>query len=439
MKTAAWIVAALAALVLALGAGYWLGARDDAEQGSEPMEPAQPEVLYWYDPMYPDQRFDKPGPSPFMDMALVPKYADSAGGDGDEIVRIDPATVQNLGVRTATVEHGALPAGLVVPGTLAWDQRRAYQVSARAGGVIERLHVRAPYTPVGAGQPLAELLSADWNAAIAEYRALGEARSETARALRDAARQRLRALGMEEAQIRRTGESANDMTVTVRSPADGVVSAIDVREGQQVAPGTPLMTVIGLDTIWAEAALPQAQAARVSVGTLVEATVSAIPGETFTGEVEALLPVVDPATRTQTARIVLQNSQHRLAPGMFAELRFQPRAGQAQPLVPDGAVIATGMDARVIVAEGEGRFRPVRVTTGRSAGGMTQILSGLEGGEQVVVSGQFLIDSEASLSGALQRLSEPAPAVEGDEMPAPMEHMHGHEGHAAPAETEPQR
>jgi Cu(I)/Ag(I) efflux system membrane fusion protein len=391
-----------------LALGYWL--RGDTDTGAEPAGAEEPEVLYWYDPMVPDQHFDQPGKSPFMDMELVPKYADQAAGTDDAIVRIDPATVQNLGVRTEVVERGTLPADLVVPGTLDWNQRAAWQVSARAGGVISRLHVRAPFEPVRAGQPLAELIAPEWNAAIAEYRALATAGSAQARALRSAARERLRALGMEDAQIRALGSAtATGPTVTLRAPADGVVSAIAVREGQQVAPGTPLMTVNGLDTIWVQAAVPQAQSATVTVGTPVEATVSALPGEVFTGEVEALLPTVDAATRTQTARIVLENPEHRLAPGMFAEVRFAGAAGEAHPLVPDDAVIATGSASRVIVAEGGGRFQVVPVRTGRSAGGKTQILAGLQGGEQVVVSGQFLIDSEASLSGALERLESTEP------------------------------
>lgn len=364
--------------------------------------PTEREVLYWYDPMYPDKRFDEPGPSPFMDMELVPKYAD--GGDSSEgTIRIDPDTVQNLGVRTAVVERSSLPTGVTAPGTLTWDERQSYQVSARVGGVIERLHVRAAFTPVTKGMPLAQIIAPDWGSAIAEYRALADAKSEEARALRAAARERLRALGMDESQIRQIGSAAAS-SVVVRSPATGVVSAIEVREGQQVAPGMPVMTVNGLDTVWAEAAIPQGQAGGITVGTPVEATVSAIPGETFEGEVEALLPTVDPSTRTQQARIVLQNPGHRLAPGMFAELRFRGGTTAEVPLVPDDAIISTGTDARVIVAEEDGRFRPVRVTLGRAADGMTEVVAGLEGGERIVVSGQFLIDSEASLSGALERL-----------------------------------
>ena len=421
------IAAVLIAIGLAFALGFWTRGDGEAPATAVP-DATEPEVLYWYDPMYPDKHFDKPGPSPFMDMELVPKYAD-AGGDSSGTARIDPATVQNLGVRTIVVERDALAAEAVVPATLGWDQRRAFQVSARAGGVIERLHVRAPFEPVRRGQPLVELIAPAWSAAIAEYLALSASVSDDARALRSAARARLRALGMDEAQIGRLAPDSAAPSVRVASPASGVVSEIAVREGQQVSAGMPLMTVYGLDTVWAEAAIPQAQAGTVRVGTPVRARVSAVPGTTFEGEVEALLPSVDPVTRTQAARIVLQNPGHRLVPGMFAEIRFAGDSGPVRPLVPDQALVATGEQARVIVAEGEGRFRPVPVTTGRSASGMTEILSGLKGGEEVVVSGQFLIDSEASLTGALERLQPQPSNAEPEPATAPDARPHQHEQH----------
>lgn len=411
----------IVAVALALGAafvgGFWIRGGDEVAVAASTSE--EKEVLYWYDPMYPDKRFDKPGPSPFMDMELVPKYAE--GGDsGQGVIRIDPDTVHNLGVRTALVERASLSTGVTVPGTLTWDERQAYQVSARVGGVIERLHVRAAFEPVSTGMPLAQLIAPAWGSAIAEYRALAEAKSEDARALRTAARERLRALGMDASQIGQIASTGSASTVVLRSPATGVVRSIDVMQGQQVASGMPLMTVNGLDTIWAEASIPQALAGGIAMGTPVVATVSAIPGASFEGKVEALLPTVDPGTRTQTARIVLDNPEHRLAPGMFAELRFQGAAAEPVALIPDDAIISTGNEARVIVAEGDGRFRAVRVGLGRAAGGMTEVLAGLAGGERIVVSGQFLIDSEASLSGALLRLQPEAEQASDDD-----EHDHG--------------
>jgi Cu(I)/Ag(I) efflux system membrane fusion protein len=368
--------------------------------------------LYWYDPMTPQQHFDHPGTSP-MGMQLVPKYAEAGGAGNPNVVRVSPAAVQNLGMRTAEVKVSRLSDTMNVPGTVTWDQQLAVTVSARTNITLEKLYVRAPFTPIKAGQPLAEVLAPEWSAAAAEYFALANAKSAEGRALRKAARERLHALGMDDATIQ--GLRAGGGTITLRAPIDGVVSQLDTQEGQQVGAGMPIMSINGLDKVWVDAALPQAQSGGITAGTPITATVTALPDETFHGEVEALLPDVDVATRTQRARIVLDNPTHNLAPGMFADLRIQGTASAPHPLVPTEAVIADGVHTRVIEALGDGRFKPVLVKTGRSADGMTAILAGLHGGERIVTSGQFLIDSEASLSGALSRMeagTTGAPAAE---------------------------
>ena len=409
MKRIGIVIGGLAGAAALLALGYAAGRHFSATPRPEvAAQGTQRKVLYWYDTMVPDQHFDHPGLSP-MGMQMVPRYADDDGA-GKDVVRIDPATVQNLGVRTTPVVRRVLAAQLDVPGTVGWNLRDATIVSARVDAVVERLAVRAPYTPVKAGQPLAELLAPAWTSAIDEYRALRQARSPDAQALRAASRQRLQALGLTAQDI----ASAREGRVTVHAPRAGVVTTLAVRAGQQVNAGQTLMTLDDPSTVWVEAALPQAAAATVRVGTPVSVRAAAVPGREFHGRVETLLPDLDATTRTQRARIVLANPDHALSPGMFVDVMLQPPAGPAVPVVPNDAVIATGDTApRVIVAEGDGRFRPVTVRLGRSAGGYTAILGGLAGGERVVVSGQFLIDSEASLSGALQRLqtSEPAPAA----------------------------
>lgn len=399
-------VAAAGLLATGLAGGYWWAQRSspDAGKPAAPSAPSERTVLYWYDPMVPDQHFDRPGKSPFMDMQLVPRYADEVAGSG---MRIDAGLQQNVGIRTAEVELGRLTPTVRVPGTLTWDLREEAVVNARVEGIVSRVLVKAPYTPVRRGQPLAALLAPVWSSALAEARALDQAQSSAARELQAAARQRLRVLGV-------SGGGARDGSVTLSAPGNGVVTEVLVREGQTVMAGTPLFRVNGTDTLWLEAAVPQASVAGLVPGTPVEARVSAMPGEVFRGRVEALLPQVDVASRTQQARIVLRNPDGRLAPGMFAEVALQPEAGASVPLIPTEALIATGADSRVIVMSADDAFQPVRVRTGRSGGGRTEILAGLKGGERVVVSGQFLIDSEASLSGALARLGEAAPAPASD-------------------------
>lgn len=391
----AWALGTLVALVAGIGSGYWWGHRQQSPADGAPTATTERKVLYWYDPMAPGQKFDKPGKSPYMDMQLLPKYADEAGESG---IAIDPGVRQNLGIRTVEVKRGHLASGIRVPGTIGWDLRQERIVSARVDTIVERLFVKAPYEPVRAGQPLASVLAPAWSTAMAEARALGQARSSAARDLQSAAHARLRALGLP------AGASSRNGGIVLSSPVSGVVSEIGVREGQSAPAGTLLFRVNGMDTVWLEAALPQAAVMDIAAGTPVEASVSAMPDRRFSGRVETLLPQLDPASRTQRARIVLDNRDGLLAPGMFAEIELTPSGTSVVPLVPTDALIGSGREARVIVQEPDGRFRPIAVQAGRSAGGFTEILAGLKGGERVVASGQFLIDSEASLSGALDRL-----------------------------------
>lgn len=402
MHRGAMVASAVGLLLLGLGSGYWWAERPDgsvnAAIGSS--APQEQRALYWYDPMLPEQHFPKPGKSP-MGMDMVPRYAD---GGSTTAIRIDPGVQQNVGIRTAIVEAGSLSSEIRVPATLAWDLRQESVVSARVDGIVSRLNIKAPYDPVHRGQPLATVLAPMWSSAIAESAALSHATSADARSLQAASRQRLHVLGL-------SGSSAGGHgSVVLRSPSDGVVSEVLVREGQTTMAGTPMFRINGTRTLWLEADIPQAGTAGIRPGTKVTATVSAVPGKTFDGEVETLLPQIEAATRTQRARIVLHNAEGLLSPGMFAELLLRPEGGDIAPLIPSEALIATGSDSRVIVVGADGRFKPVRVQTGRSSGGRIEILSGLKGGERVVTSGQFLIDSEASLSGALERLNT-APAT----------------------------
>lgn len=394
------VLAALALLFIGLAGGYWWAQRHADHAMPSPTAAATPstsrQVLYWYDPMKPDQHFDKPGKSPYMDMELVPKYADDVSANG---VRIDPSTRQNVGIRTAAVESGRLVTVLHVPGTLGWDLRQESVVSARADGVVTRVWAKAPFTTVRRGQPLAAVLAPAWSGALAEARALRQAESPAGRELQAAAQQRLRVLGAD-------GGQGRDGSVVLSALGDGVVTEVLAREGQAVTAGMPMFRINGTATMWLEAAIPQAGTTQLRIGTPVEVRVDALPGRSFNGSVETLLPAIDATSRTQRARIVLRNPDGALAAGMFAEVSLQPEATASVPLVPSEALIATGTESRVIVVDADGAFQPVRVRPGRSSGGRTEILEGLRGGERAVVSGQFLIDSEASLSGALQRLND---------------------------------
>lgn len=427
MNRATTIALAVAVLALTAAVAYWLGHRDatmpvNANAATKTGSSSTSKALYWYDPMVPDQHFDKPGLSP-MGMQMVPKYAD-ADGSAKGTVRIDAGTLQNLGVRTALVQRRVLEGAIQVPGTVTWDLRKAVIVSARVDAVIQWLHVRAPYATVAAGEPLADLLAPEWNSALAEADALRHVQSDDAKALQGAALQRLRVMGLSSADAR-PSSSHGQPVITLHAPESGVVTTLDVREGQRVGAGQTLMTINHLDTVWVEAALPQALAGRVRAGTPVDITADAQPGRRFAGTVETVLPDIDAATRTQRARIVLPNADGALSPGMFARIDFTPAPGRPILVVPDEALITVGDRTRVILAEDEGRFRPVPVQTGRSARGYTEITQGLQANQRIVTSGQFLIDSEASLSGALERLdggdATPAKAASASTDAMPME------------------
>jgi Cu(I)/Ag(I) efflux system membrane fusion protein len=367
-------------------------------------------VLYWHDPMVPGQKFDKPGKSPFMDMPLVPKYADVGGDDN---AAVSARVQQNLGVRTAPVRKGTMTITVEAIGSTAYNERDVALVQARSNGFVERLYVRAPLDPVRKGQALAELYVPDWVAAQEEYlsakRIAGRATGKNIDGLVDAARQRLRLAGMSEEQIDRVEASGTvQPRITLTAPIGGVVSELAAREGMTVMTGAPLFRINGLSTIWVHAEVPENVAASVRPGNAVEARASALPGIAFTGKVSAILPEVNAATRTLKARIELANPGGRLVPGMFVNVNLAPAARNDVLLVPSEAVIQTGRRNVVIVAQGDGKFAPVDVDVGLDTNGDTEIRKGLQVGQNVVVSGQFLIDSEASLKASTARMSDAA-------------------------------
>jgi RND family efflux transporter, MFP subunit len=197
--------------------------------------------------------------------------------------------------------------------------------------------------------------------------------------------------------------------VTLVAPIDGVVGELGAREGMNVMPGATLFRLNGLSRVWVNLDVAEALAGAVRPGAAITASVPAYPGEKFAGKVSAVLPEVNAATRTLKARIELANPGARLKPGMFATVSIAPRAAREAVLVPSEAVIVTGERAVVIVDRGQGRFEPVTVRVGRDEGGRTEILEGIDAGTRVVASGQFLIDSEASLRGVERRMAPPAP------------------------------
>lgn len=366
-------------------------------------------VLYWYDPMHPSQHFDKPGKSPFMDMELVPRYAEAA--EETAAVRIDPAIAQNLGMRVAEIASGTLPNRIDAVGTLQFDGRKVAVVQSRAAGFVERVYGRAPGDVIAAGAALADLLVPEWAGAQTEFLALLRHGDER---LVAAMRERLRLLGMPADLIARVERMRSlQTTFTVTSPTGGVLDTLEVRAGMTVVAGQTLATVKGIDTVWLEVAVPEADGAQVQVGDAVDARLVAFAGETFHGSVAAVLPAANSDTRTVVVRAELDNEDGRLRPGMYARVELRGDEPPAHPLVPVEALLRTGRRTLVMKTESDGSYRPVEVAVGRQAGGFAEVLGGLEVGDRVVVSGQFLIDSEASLAGVMARTDAPPAAGTG--------------------------
>jgi len=431
-KPYAFIALAIALVAALAATAYWLNGRPEAPAlpphppaaSIEPI-PSTPKdgerrVLYWHDPMVPGPRFDKPGKSPFMDMELVPVYANEVDKDGG--VRIIPGVQQSLGIRTAEVRKGSLAAPLQVAGSVAYNERDTALVTARNSGYVEKLHVRATLQSVRRGEALAQVYVPEWVAAQEEYlsaRRLDDGRFE---GLTEAARQRMALTGMPETVIRQVESTGSvHARVTLYAPIEGVVTELSVREGATLSIGMPLFRINGMRTVWVDAEVPESAARRVRPGLPAKAHSAAYPDQTFAGKVSALLPQVNATTRTLKARLELLNPGARLAPGMFVTVRFEPLQRGEYLIVPSEALIRTGTRTVVFVTEDEGRFAPVEVMTGAEANGETEVRAGLEEGQRVVVSGQFLVDSEASLRGTETRMDAEESEKAGDASATPSE------------------
>jgi len=413
------IAAVVVAMALTLTAWLAYRAGQRSDPAIESTAKAERDVLYWFDPMVPDKRFDKPGKSPFMDMQLVPRYADAVPTSG---VKVAAAAVQSLGLRSQVIVPSQLAGQVTASAAITWDLRREARLDTAVDAQVVRLWIKAPYESIVAGAPLAALEAPAWASAIAEYLALRDADSAEARALAGDARRRLQRLGLAEADIR-AAERGGQRTaqVIVHAPISGVITELPVREGQWLRPGELLARINPLASVWLEAALPQAQAAQVAAGGNVSIAIDALGGTLRKGEIEQVLPQIDPRSRSQTVRIVLDNRDGALVPGQFARVTLQLPPGEPALWVPDEALILTGAQARLALDEGEGRYRIAVVGTGRRAQGHTEIRSGLKAGERVVLSGQFLLDSEASVSQSADTAEADADAEPADKH---SEHRH---------------
>jgi Cu(I)/Ag(I) efflux system membrane fusion protein len=373
------------------------------------------QVLYWHDPMMPNQHFDKPGKSPFMDMPLQPVYADE-GGPGGGGIKVDSTLQQNLGIRYATVRRADVPDGFDAIGTTQFDESTADVVQSRVTGYIDRLYASAPLQRIAKGAPVASLYVPDWLAPQEEYLALRRGNMDSA--LLAAARARMRALSIPDglvAALDRTGQVQTHLTLTAAKT--GVLSELNVRDGAMVTPGQTLAKITGLAKLWLIVEIPESLALQAKPGMSVDATFAGDASRHFSGRIREILPGISTDSRTLQARLEIDNADGTLTPGMLMRVRVASASPSSQLAVPSEAVITTGKRSLVIVRNGDGRLQPVEVGVGRDSGGDTVITSGLSEGQRIVASGQFLIDSEASLKSVLPRLSAQSDGA-GDAVPA---------------------
>lgn len=424
MKPALKPTLIITAVTVALIAGYQVGqhaspvdhghafdAHAAPASDAATSEPGERVILYYRNPM------GLPDTSPVpkkdsMGMDYIPVYADEQGDDVGT-VRVSPARLQSLGVRTAAVEYRTLDAALRAVGRIELDERRIHDVSPRFEGWIERLHVNATGDPVRRGQPLftvysPELASARKELAIAERLASTAAADpvahQGAQRLADAARARLRNW-----EIHASGGGASGNSVVFSAPADGIVLEKAAVEGMRFAPGMPVYRIADLSSVWVLADVYEQDLARIAPGQPARVGIDAYPGRHFDARITYIYPTLNAATRTTPVRLELSNTDGLLRPGMFAHVELLTGGDAARLTVPDSAIIDDGQRRIVLIAEGEGRFRPQVVETGLRSRDHVEILAGLEGDERVVVSANFLIDAESNLQAALASFGEGDP------------------------------
>ncbi|MFD2174713.1 efflux RND transporter periplasmic adaptor subunit [Rhodobacter lacus] len=407
----------LALAVLALGAGLGAGVALERLYLAVPARAAEtgPKILYWVAPMDPNFRRDGPGKSP-MGMDLIPVYEGSEPAQDPAVVQLDAAEINAIGVRTALATRDEIAAQIRTVGFADWDGHRTVHVHTRVEGWIERMEVRAIGDRVKKGDLLFELFSPEVGAATAELvRAIED---EPGASIVDIAKNRLRSIGLQDQQIERIARTRQaERNIAVYAPQDGIVVALEAAEGMYLKPDVRALTLTDPGKIWVLADVFERDLGRLSTGMRAQARFDPLPGRVFSGKIDYIYPELDRQTRTLPVRLVFENAEGQLRPGMFSSVTLESTDRHFAVTVPSEALIRTGRAERVILKTAAGQFRPRLVTTGLrdgfGAGGRTEVLQGLAPGDEVVASAQFLIDSESVLSAGLMRMAptEAAPVA----------------------------
>lgn len=387
--------------VLLGASGVWFLTGQEGENTTTADQPRQP--LYWVAPMDPNYQRDQPGKSP-MGMDLIPVYEDGSDDEAVGTIKISPAVINNLGVRTATVKTGRLQPLVRTVGYAQYDENRLVHISPRVEGWIEKLYIKAAGDPVKQGEPLYALYSPTLvNAQEELLLTLKRDNPE----LTKAAVERLLALQVPQADIDRLLKTSKvSQTITIVAPQSGVLDNLSVREGMFVKPSLNLMSIGQLEHIWIIGEVFERQASLVRKGDKVRMRLDYLPGKEWLGQVDYIYPSLNTKTRTAQVRVHFDNPDAFLKPGMFAQLEIETSPRDEALLISREALIRTGDQARVVLALGEGKFKSVAVKVGYIGENQVEILSGLNNNERIVTSAQFLIDSESSVTSDFKRMTE---------------------------------
>ena len=386
---------------------------DGAQQPSSPGK--ERKIKHWWDPMMnPPYISDKPGKSP-MGMDLIPVYEDAMPENAGGGITIDPVVVQNMGIRVATVTGGPLKKSIRAVGIVAEAQPNIHDVNLRVSGWIQRLYANTEGAHIKAGSPLFDLYSPELQTAVQELigakhseaalQSTGRAAQKGTTTLYNLAVRKLELLGLPEKEIEALGKlSRPPELVTFRSPVTGHITEKPIVEGASVKAGEKILRIVDHSTVWLDAQVFEQQLPFIKIGQEATARIESLPLETIVGKVIFIHPHVDMMTRTATVRLSLPNPSLDIRPGMYARVMIEAELAEHAILIPQEAVIDKGDSQLIFISRSGGKFEPRKVTRGLTAdGGMVQISDGLSPGEAVVVSGQFLLDSESRLQEAVQK------------------------------------
>ncbi len=418
MKTQNIIIGILIAIIAVI-TYLWLSSSNSGNADNMAGNTAQTtqkdkKVLYWRAPMNPNEVYDKPGKSK-MGMDLVPVYEDEATGGG--VVSISGTIQQNMNVKTAVVEEKGLSSLVVTNGILQTDEQKEYVVTTKVSGWVEKLYVNYTGQKVKKGQKLINIYSPELVAAQQELiTALSYGASvmnSTDKNIAGSGKdlitnsvRKLELLDVPDSEIKRI-ESTKEIKkyVTLYAPFDGTVINKDITEGQKIGAGTELLKIVNLNNLWLVADIYEYELPKIKLGSQADITFTFLPGKTFKSKISFIYPTLDNKTRTVKVRFNIPNYNDQLKPSMFANIVINGKNLGSYPVIPEQAVLRTGQKDIVILALGEGKFKPVDVKLGDYAEGQYQVLEGLSAGDTIVTSAQFLIDSESNLKAALSQFT----------------------------------